>query len=367
MQERTCIICQKKFTPNSGPQMCCSHDCYLEKRRQKRQKKKVCPVCEKSYWPNSNNQVYCSNECSNSNRRITRKNIPKECKTCRKSFLAARDDQQYCSSQCYGQSMAGVNRSPAKSIQICPICDKHFSGKKRNTYCSRACKGKASQNRITKECRQCGKSFEISLSKNPRKHYCCAQCGYEFRQDRVEIVCQNCQKSFTVQRWYAENGRIHCTKKCADEALRNRVTCTCDTCGNEFERTPSQIEGKENVYCSVECSSIGQRVSWTDEQLRQMRNHDIPYGHYWREIANRIRERDDYTCQLCGLRQTSPALHVHHKKPLSTFLLSELEIADHPDNLIALCPSCHKKVEYNPSLISSCQSSVRIQQLALPL
>jgi hypothetical protein len=64
-----------------------------------------------------------------------------------------------------------------------------------------------------------------------------------------------------------------------------------------------------------------------------------PYSTDWTETLKRsIRQRDRYTCQICGIE---PAIHVHHidydKKNCN------------PDNLITLCHSCHSKTNSNRS------------------
>jgi len=65
-----------------------------------------------------------------------------------------------------------------------------------------------------------------------------------------------------------------------------------------------------------------------------------PYSIDWRNTLKRsIRERDKYTCQLCGKQQEDIAFCVHHidydKKNCS------------PDNLITLCYKCHSKTNHN--------------------
>jgi hypothetical protein len=65
-----------------------------------------------------------------------------------------------------------------------------------------------------------------------------------------------------------------------------------------------------------------------------------PYSIDWTESLRRtIRERDKYTCQLCGKPQGDRVHSVHHinydKKDCN------------PDNLITLCNSCNTKVNYN--------------------
>ena len=64
----------------------------------------------------------------------------------------------------------------------------------------------------------------------------------------------------------------------------------------------------------------------------------------WSRIRQKVLNRDGYSCQICGLVETS-ILHIHHimkKRDGGT---------DHMDNLITLCPSCHHKADrklYNP-------------------
>ena len=67
------------------------------------------------------------------------------------------------------------------------------------------------------------------------------------------------------------------------------------------------------------------------------------YGSNWLKQREEILIRDGNTCQICGKSGDHISLHVHHKQPLRGF--SSLEKANHPDNLISLCPRCHYRVE----------------------
>jgi len=64
-------------------------------------------------------------------------------------------------------------------------------------------------------------------------------------------------------------------------------------------------------------------------------NNPYPYE-FNRELKERIRKRDDYTCQLCGALQAGRALDVHHID------YNKGNIRD--DNLISLCYTCNPKV-----------------------
>jgi len=75
------------------------------------------------------------------------------------------------------------------------------------------------------------------------------------------------------------------------------------------------------------------------------RNEQNNYGANWNEIRYLVRKRDNYSCQICGTDETNNAHHVHHKIPFRNFTNSTL--ANRLDNLITLCPICHKRVEQN--------------------
>lgn len=84
----------------------------------------------------------------------------------------------------------------------------------------------------------------------------------------------------------------------------------------------------------------------TTDQLKVMglwTNDRNEYGSGWSDLRERVRERDRYTCQLCGLVEAGKAHHVHHKTPFRLF--TSVEAANSLDNLITLCPTCHQQVE----------------------
>lgn len=65
-----------------------------------------------------------------------------------------------------------------------------------------------------------------------------------------------------------------------------------------------------------------------------------PYGLDWTETLRKaIRQRDNYTCQLCDKKQKRPRLHVHH--------IDYDKTNNDPDNLTSLCLSCHSKTNIN--------------------
>jgi DEAD/DEAH box helicase domain-containing protein len=91
------------------------------------------------------------------------------------------------------------------------------------------------------------------------------------------------------------------------------------------------------------------------------------YGPDWTKIRERVRARDGFCCQMCGLAEGARQHDVHHKIPFRNFVRSpkspDLGLrsretsesvsasvfahAHHLDNLVTLCPSCHRKAEQN--------------------
>jgi len=74
----------------------------------------------------------------------------------------------------------------------------------------------------------------------------------------------------------------------------------------------------------------------------------INYKGGWDKSRREAKERDDHTCQRCGVHDsdTDEYLDVHHKVPYTSF--DDPFEANKLDNLVALCRSCHRKVESWP-------------------
>lgn len=67
------------------------------------------------------------------------------------------------------------------------------------------------------------------------------------------------------------------------------------------------------------------------------------YGKHWNELRNKVRRRDEYKCQHCGVSEKKQVLEVHHKIPFKQF--TDIKKANKLENLVTLCSSCHKKAE----------------------
>lgn len=147
---------------------------------------------------------------------------------------------------------------------------------------------------------------------SPGGHSTHNQVSFEFgkqpeitQSEPVTVRCTHCRKCTTVPRW--------------------------------FEK-----EGLELHFCSESCRKLWREDHHVDVSLRGRREHR---GGNWETIARQVREREGYRCRDCGISEESLGrqLDVHHVVPYRAF--KSPERANREDNLIAVCPSCHKKQE----------------------
>ena len=69
----------------------------------------------------------------------------------------------------------------------------------------------------------------------------------------------------------------------------------------------------------------------------------LEYGPDWSDRREAVVTRDQSTCQVCAQSMSSSQLHVHHLEPLRSF--QSRREANRLDNLIAVCPRCHRRLE----------------------
>ena len=130
----------------------------------------------------------------------------------------------------------------------------------------------------------------------------------------------------------------------ASSADGERKDASCRYCGAPVE-IPDWYgaEGVQLHFCGEAC-----RKAWVEElpsyevKLERQRSHR---GANWSIQARKARERDGFTCQLCGVteEELGRQLDVHHKIPFRSFK-SNVE-ANKLEHLISLCSPCHSRTE----------------------
>jgi len=76
-----------------------------------------------------------------------------------------------------------------------------------------------------------------------------------------------------------------------------------------------------------------------------LKGHPKYRGGNWEVQAARARARDGYRCRICGATEEALGrqLDVHHLVPVRLF--ASAAEANRLDNLIAVCRSCHRRLE----------------------
>jgi len=96
-------------------------------------------------------------------------------------------------------------------------------------------------------------------------------------------------------------------------------------------------------------NTIGYWISLRDETVESLKDQLMwhagqnDYGPGWDELRRRVINRDGHRCQVCGTSDALRPLHVHHIQPFRSF--TNREIANQIENLVTLCPTCHRQAE----------------------
>lgn len=250
---------------------------------------------------------------------------------------------------------------------ICQNCGRKYkkppSAAKRSKYCCRSChssaNSKANQKHkyVVRKCKVCGNEFE-TYTRHGGSKTCSPQCANQLkginaaksRQNYSKKITKPCQHCGTMFESYKSRNRLYCSRKCkhAAHSENGRVVIPCAFCGKPTEFIKAQIELRGGKYCSKECRYNAMSIARTGANNPNWVGGSSVItwrGPNWGRQKRKAKRRDKFTCQICGQihRKSSRNIHVHHIVPFRLF--SDYKRANHIDNLISLCMSCHGKAE----------------------
>jgi DEAD/DEAH box helicase domain-containing protein len=96
-------------------------------------------------------------------------------------------------------------------------------------------------------------------------------------------------------------------------------------------------------------STVGYWISLNEATVNALKDQMLwgesanDYGPEWKSIRQNVLRRDGNRCQVCGYAGLSQPLHVHHIQPFRRF--TSREAANQIQNLMTLCPTCHRQAE----------------------
>ena len=213
------------------------------------------------------------------------------------------------------------------------IGNKHSKGK-HNSPDTEFKKGLTPWNKgkiLIKKCITCGKIFKVIPSRNFIQN-CSRKCGYKAssKTERTGIYkkCLNCNKEI-----YIEKNQIGRKKYCS-------IDCRLAHCNTTR---------KKELREKLSKSHLGQKAWNKGKRFPQYseKNHPNwkggtsfePYGaEFNKYIKNKTRDRYDYACQLCGIKENGKNHITHH--------IDYNKKNNKENNLILLCNSCHSKTNF---------------------
>lgn len=200
-------------------------------------------------------------------------------------------------------------------------------------------------------CIKCGKPFMASRYKGTKTSYCGISCAKKIIEKRS---CPTCGTVFDPPM----DCQIYCSRDCVDHKkykgseskLHNRVETKCFVCGSSMMVIPYYVKNNMHKLCSKECVSIFQRERMLGEKSPFWNGGkylDIYPSDFSKKLKNKIRERDGFHCQKCGIEQS---LLVGSDGREYSLIIHHIDYNKHNCdelNLISLCRSCHAQTNFD--------------------
>ena len=255
---------------------------------------------------------------------------------------AAKGAGKYCSRECmakdYKIRLAGESNPNYRAAgrHVCPTCGIEFTSYQKGArYCSVACRASAPE--MKEVARQNAKKQLRRVSLKPH-----TQRPLPFPQrNKRQFFCSVCGKEI-----WSYVPQDTCSRQCANKARpQHKVSIKCVVCGKEFAVYKSVAKNGSLKTCSRECSRVRRSLSQQGEKSHRWQGgrtehtlldrQSLPYR-VWRES---VFARDNFTCQLCGVR--GGRLAAHHIKPYAKYPQYRRDVG----NGITLCRSCHVSIK----------------------
>lgn len=150
----------------------------------------------------------------------------------------------------------------------------------------------------------------------------------------VDVVCSHCGKIYKweLKKLNSSNKRsreTYCSKECEKKHKSRGGYVPCATCKTQVYKTTGQLErsASGNVFCSRSCS-----ISHRNKTIVGDKHHNYKGANYRKNAMS----TNETKCVVCGWDDDIRILEVHHK--------DENRLNNDIDNLVILCPTCHRKI-----------------------
>jgi len=169
----------------------------------------------------------------------------------------------------------------------------------------------------------------------------------------MKRICSVCSKEYVAYPNDLKLGwKLYCSTLCRSLSKGTKVKRICTICGKEFIVKRKAIINSGAKYCSYIC--MNKAAKGREKPSIQGEKHPNWKGGIWNEkyplsfneeLKNKIRQRDKFQCQTCGLIDEEHiliygySLNIHH--------IDYVKENSQENNLISLCHQCHGRTNYN--------------------
>ena len=277
------------------------------KRTRKQLDDVTCPICGKTFTPKTSKQQFCSNKCRIKSL-ASRKRTPKKaaakkqsscvCPNCGKEFIKHSGRQKFCCSECKGTYYSKRNWEELKKKTpileyTCCICGNKFSSKKKNLTnctCSQKCNNKhtsfvryaARHPEVTLE--QYLKMGDMRKRRKPVETRVCVYCGRDYVPTTEEQkYCSRICKDNAHAETKASTLKEHETSQPAIPKVQPEIvqgptkddprtweTRHCGVCDMTFEAA----KGTNVCYCARCLSHYGYKECVEIEKEERMKKEE---------------------------------------------------------------------------------------------
>lgn len=166
----------------------------------------------------------------------------------------------------------------------------------------------------TIQCKKCGKEFNVECTENQfnkgkYKHYCSRHCANSH-------ILTDIQKQ-------------HISEGLKNSSLISHIhTYICDNCGKEFKSKKTFKKSRQ-----IHCNDCIRNIKHSNEnELKSILDCS-------KRTITKILKRSNIGCSICGWNEAT--CDIHHIIPKKN------GGADDNDNLIIVCPNCHRVIHSN--------------------
>ena len=166
--------------------------------------------------------------------------------------------------------------------------------------------------------------------------------GYENQDSILTVKCLI--HDYTFQTRYEnikrDNRKHHICPLCKQQDLNDKSTkveCECAYCHKMFLRKPSQMQNSKSglYFCCREHKDLAQRIE-SGDSFQKIRPNHYNTGNGINTYRDRAYKKYPHKCSICGWDEDEDILEVHH--------IDEDRQHNDLNNLIILCPICHRKL-----------------------